>query len=471
MSQRNPESIHPATLPNRKSIYKSSKEEQEGRQIVLERQLLVWRSQLPQLMKKFAQLPDLRRPGSIRHKSVVLMTFALFLFVFEYASRREANRELTHPSFWELLQAVFPEIESIPHMDTVNRFLEKTDPAHLEEILLQTIKRLLRNGKLRGFLVNKQYVVAIDGTQKLARRWQWADEALHKRYGDNESYAAYALEAVIVNPQGMAIPFLTEFCENSSGGEALIKQDCELKACKRLLIRMRKVFPKLRLMVVVDGLYPNGPIMALCRQLRLDFMIVLPQDCLRSVWDEVEGLKKLEKDQTRTYCWGNREQVFWWVNHIDYDFQENNSRRRLKLHVAGCTESWEENGKNRESHWTWVSSQPLTKQNIVIRCNRMARQRWNIEENILIEKHHGYQYEHAFSLNWTAMKNWHLIMHLGHLINILALHTEVLIDKVRELGIRGTLRFLRKSWINQWIDPAKLKTFCTRSPRLNLIIQ
>lgn len=471
MALRNPECIHPTTLPNRKSVYKSREQEQEDRQAALERQLLVWRSQLPQLMEKFAQLPDTRRPGSIRHKTVVLLTFALFLFVFEYTSRREANRELTRPSFWELFREVFPEIESIPHMDTVNRFLKKTDPAQLEEILFQTVKRLLRNGKLRGFLVNKQYVVAIDGTQKLARRWQWADEALRKRYGDNESYAAYTLEAALVGPQGVVIPFFTEFCENTTGGEALAKQDCELKACKRLLIRLRKVFPKLRLMVVADGLYPNGPVMALCRQLHLDFMIVLPQDSLRSVWDEVEGLKKLEKDQTRTYHWGNREQVFWWVNQIDYDFQErSNNWRRLKIHVAGCTEFWEENGEKKETHWVWISSQPLTKQNVVIRCNYMARRRWDIEENILTEKHHGYQYEHAFSLNWTAMRNWHLIMHLGHLLNILALHTEGLIDKVQELGIRGTLKFLRESWTNRWIDCADLLTFCNRPPRLRLII-
>lgn len=472
MAMRNPETIHPTPLPNRKSVYTNSGEEQEARQAVLEAQLLAWRSQLSQLMEKFAKIPDPRRPGSIRHKSVVLMTFALFLFVFEYTSRREANRELTRPSFWELFREVFPEIESIPHMDTVNRFLKKIDPSQLEEILFQMIKRLMRNGKLRSFLVDKQYVVAIDGTQKIARKWQWAEEALHKRYGDdNEAYAAYAIETVLVGPQGLAIPFLTEFCENAAGGEVLVKQDCELKACKRLLVRIRKVFPKLRLMVVADGLYPNGPVMALCRKLYLDFMIVLPKDCLRSVWDEVEGLKKLEKEQTRTNQWGNRKQVFWWVNQIDYDFQENpNSWRRLKIHVAGCTEYWEENGEKKQTHWAWISSRPLTKQNIVIRCNRMARRRWNIEECILTEKHHGYQYEHAFSLNWTAMKNWHVMMHLGHLLNILTLHTEALIDKVQELGIRGTLKFLRESWTNRWIDRAELLAFCNRPPRLRMIL-
>ncbi|MCL6442298.1 MAG: hypothetical protein K6T83_02335 [Alicyclobacillus sp.] len=144
---------------------------------------------------------------------------------------------------------------------------------------------------------------------------------------------------------------------------------------------------------------------------------------------------------------------FWWVNEIEYDFQETpKSWRRLKIHVAGCTERWEEDGETKVAHWAWVSSRPLTNRNVVERCNRAARHRWCIEENILMEKHHGYQYEHAFSLDWTAMRNWHVMMHLGHLLNTLVLHTEVVMTKVRMLGIRGTLRFLRETWMNRCID-------------------
>lgn len=468
MTLRNPESIHPSTLPNRKSAYIKSDQERADRQAALEAQLPVWRTQLPALLEKFSRLPDPRRPGSIRHKLTVLLTFGLFLFVFAYASRRQANRELARPSFWELFSEVFPEIETIPHMDTVNRLLKKIDPVQLEEVLLQTIRRLLRQGRLRALLVDKQYVVAIDGTKKLARSWPWAAEALHRQHGEGVSYAAYALEALLVSPQGVSIPLLTEFCQNAVNET---KQDSELKAAKRLLMRLRKAFLKLAILLVADGLYPNGPFLALCRRLDLDFMIVLPRQCLLSVWEEVKGLRKLEPDQTRKYHWGNREEIFWWVNHIEYDFEETcGSRRRLRLHVAGCTECWEEKGEKKEAFWAWVSARPLTKQNIVTRSNRAARHRWDIEENILTEKHHGYQYQHAFSLDWTAMRNWHVLMHLGHLLNILTLHTEALVEKVQELGIQGTLNFLPESWMNRWIDRDQLLALCARPPRLRLIL-
>lgn len=472
MSRRHPDSRHPVTLPNRKSPYANREEEQADRQAAMEQQLSAWRPLLTPLLEKFSRIPDPRRPGSIRHKATVLMVFALFLFVFGYTSRREGNRELTRPIFWDLIQEVFPEVDSIPHLDTVNRFLESVDPAELEQILLQTVKRLLRSGRLVALLVEKHYVIAVDGTQKLSRNWIWAEQALHRHHGETASYSAYALEACLVGPQGVSLPVLTEFCENTPGEEEFVKQDNEFKACKRLLQRLHKAFPKMRMMVVGDGLYPNGPFMALCRQLKLDFMLVLPQNSLPTVWEEVEGLRKLDKDQTRRHTWGDRQQEFWWVNQIGYDFKESaGSRRRIQLHVVGCTETWQGDGEQKETHWAWVSSRMLTANNVVNRCNRAARRRWDIEEYILMEKHGGYQYEHAFSLDWTAMKNWHTMMHLGHLLNTLTLHVEALLEKVNVLGIRGTLHFLRESWMNPWLERHQLRALCAKKrPRLRLAL-
>ncbi|CAB3390088.1 transposase family protein [Kyrpidia spormannii] len=169
MTLRNPESIHPWTLPNRKSSYRNSEEERADRQTAVEAQLPVWRALLPGLMEKFSRIADPRRPGSIRHKLTVLLTFGLFMFIFQYASRRRANRELTRPTFWEHFREIFPEVETIPHMDTVQRILERINPGELEEVMTATVKRLLRSGRLKALLVEKQYVIAIDGTQKASR--------------------------------------------------------------------------------------------------------------------------------------------------------------------------------------------------------------------------------------------------------------------------------------------------------------
>jgi hypothetical protein len=45
-----------------------------------------------------------------------------------------------------------------------------------------------------------------------------------------------------------------------------------------------------------------------------------------------------------------------------------------------------------------------------------ARHRWRIENNFLVEKRQGYQYEHGFSHHWNALRGYHFQMRLGHIV-------------------------------------------------------
>ncbi|GAB6273400.1 MAG: hypothetical protein STSR0004_02630 [Peptococcaceae bacterium] len=113
------------------------------------------------------------------------MVYGLLLFIYQYKSRREANRELGSPGILETLQTVFPEIDIAPHLDTLARLLEKIPADQIENILGTTVRKLLRKRKLQALLVEKHYVVAIDGTQKFTRTASFAPEALHRK---NKNY-------------------------------------------------------------------------------------------------------------------------------------------------------------------------------------------------------------------------------------------------------------------------------------------
>ncbi len=75
------------------------------------------------------------------------------------------------------------------------------------------------------------------------------------------------------------------------------KQDCEVKAFQRLAARIKRAFRRRRLLVLADGLYANGPIMALCRQHSWDFLLVLRDDGLPAFWKEVNTLHRLAPEQ------------------------------------------------------------------------------------------------------------------------------------------------------------------------------
>src|SRR5688572_12905910 len=114
----------------------------------------------------------------------------------------------------------------------------------------------------------------------------------------------------------MTIPLLSEFLTGKLDDQCQSKQDCELKAFQRLADRIKAAFPRLPILVLLDGLYPNGPILELCRRYHWQFMIVLQDGSLPSVWEEVEGLRSLQAQQFLKRNWGNRRQHFWWVNGI-----------------------------------------------------------------------------------------------------------------------------------------------------------
>jgi hypothetical protein len=112
----------------------------------------------------------------------------------------------------------------------------------------------------------------------------------------------------------------------------------------------------------------------------------------------------------------------------------------------------------------WLSSQPLSHANVHERCNLGARHRWGIEAGFLVERHQGYHYEHAFARNWNAMKGDHSLMRLAHLFNTLARFARHLRDLYRQLGVRGTIAFIRTSWL----DPARMRRLLTQPLQLQL---
>ena len=376
------------------------------------------------------------------------------------------------------LKLLFPELEDLPHNDTLMRLLARIKSNEIEDSLIELVRKLIRNKKFVRYLINHCYPIAIDGTQKCVRDVIWTEECLEREVKKGDStqmqYYVYVLEASLAFADGMTIPLMSEFLSYTEGDTATKKQDCEQKGFKRLAKRLKDEFGRLPIMVLLDGLYPNGPIMEVCRKNRWDFMIVLQDKSLPSVWEEYEGLKKLETKNSFHTTWGNRRQRFEWINNIEYCYGPNERKKQI-VHVVVCEENWEEIARDsaevvaKKSRHAWISSKPLSRQNVHERCNLAARHRWGIESDILVEKRHGYQYEHMFSYNWNAMKGYHYLMRLGHMINVLALYSERLIQIVRELGVRGFIRFIRDTISGPWLDPVCVRKCLACAFQLRLI--
>jgi len=201
---------------------------------------------------------------------------------------------------------------------------------------------------------------------------------------------------------------------------------------------------------------------------------VLPDDCLPSVWEEYRGLKPLCRAQRLEMTWRGRRQVFTWVNEIAYRYGPNANRCQT-THVVVCEESWEDWDERAQAivaktaRHAWISSEPLNEKNVHERCNLGARYRWGIEEGILAEKHHGYRYEHGFSYDWNAMRGYHYLMRIGHLMNVLVWYSSALSKPMRCLGIHGLLRLVWTTLVGPWLDPESVQAQARRPWQLRLI--
>jgi len=268
----------------------------------------------------------------------------------------------------------------------------------------------------------------MDGTQKLARDGQWWNaEWLQRQHQGKDGgrwtqQYVYVLEANWVFHNGLTIPLLSEFLSYGEGDPDDHKQDCEQKAFKRLAERLKAYFKRWPILLLLDGLYPTGPVMEQCRRYHWDDMIVLPQPCLPSVWEEVESLSPWQPANHWSHPWRGRQQQFQWVNDIEYGYDHDTR----------------------------------------------SRYRWGIEISMLVEKRQGYHYEHAFSYDWNAMKGFHDLMRLAHLLNAIAQYTKRVAKQVRTQGVRAFLKFVRETCTHPWLSPQWIQQLLATPIQLRL---
>ncbi len=464
---------------NRKSSHETVEEETEDRATLLKAQINAWRPLLGPLIRRFSKLPDYRRATSVKHKMTVLMIFGLFSFIFRLNSRREMNRELTGPMIFSNLKKVFPEIDSIPHADTLARALENLDPKKIESIHINMIKDLIRNKKFKCMLIEGCLPITIDGGQKLYRQGLLQDERwCERKVGDSESQSMqqyiYVLEANLTLKNGLTIPLMSEYLYRSHNEleQDEGKQDCETTAFERLTERLKAYFPRLKIMVFADSMFATQPSMAILHQSHWEYLIRLPKKKLTD-FAKILNANRDDRaplpDQTH---FRKRKQSFYWENHIPHGYEND-----LEVNLIACFEEWEEvNKKTGEiepcySEHAWISSIPATLTNLHELCNLGARKKELIEDSFNTEKNRGYHYNHAFSYDWNAMQGFHYLMRLGHAINAISEFSKTLKKYVKLLGCSATLKLIKDTLFNPWLPAQWYEEQMLETPQLRLQLE
>lgn len=262
---------------------------------------------------------------------------------------------------------------------------------YIFDVLISKLQRAKILENFKGY--EDYYLVAIDGSGYFSSDSVHCENCCVKEHrGGRLSYYHQVLAAVMVCP-GIkeVLPISIEPIVKQDGAK---KNDCEINASKRLLHTIKKSHPNLKIMVVMDALYANGPLIKLLQE--LNFRYIITGKDLKHMNDE---FRYSGKAQTYATSNSNVDKVYKFANELEL----NATCHDVKVNYV----EYNEIGGKKEFFNSWITDIKLTKETVqkVVICGRA---RWHIEnETFNTLKNQGYNFEHNFGHGY---KNLSVVM-------------------------------------------------------------
>jgi hypothetical protein len=364
----------------------------------------------------FCGVTDPRNPLKITYPLAGLVFSGILMFLCQLKARRQVGLLLRNGPSASKFHGLFA-VKTFPHGDTLNEAFMKLDPQQVQEAVSGMTETLIRQKVLYPYRLWEIYfVVAVDGTGILTFHERHCCHCLTRTHHGKTLYYHNVLEAKLVTPNGFAFSLMTEFIENP--GKHPTKQDCELKAFYRLAAKLKKRFPRLPVLLTMDGLFAGGPVFELCINYGWKFMIVLKDSDLPSVNSEFAALMKLQPQNQLLWHTGKKAEVrqeFRWVDDIMY---MDSRWKEHKISVLECREIKPSKlGKVETTTFKWVTNSNITAKNVIALANDGGRIRWKVEnEGFNVQKNGGYALEHAYTEDSIAAKVFYYILQIAHML-------------------------------------------------------
>jgi hypothetical protein len=380
------------------------------------------------------------------------------MFLFHLKARRQIGLLLRNGPSVCKFQALFG-VERFPHGDTLEATFSNLETDQIQAVVTGMTETLIRKKVLYSYrLFGIYFIVAIDGTGTISFSRRHCPHCLTRTRNGKTLYYHPVLEAKLITSNGFAFSLMTEFIENPA--DKATKQDCELKAFYRLAERLKTRFPRLPILLSMDGLFAGGPTFDLCQGYGWKFMIVLKDDDLASVNEEFEALSKLQPENRLVWRTGKGaqiKQVFRWVDDIAYI---DSLKKEHTLSAIECLETKpDQEGQKKTTKFKWVTNCHLSCKKIMSLSNDGGRMRWKIEnEGFNVQKKGGYELEHAYTNHPNSAKIFYLLLQIAHLLaQLLYKATLLKRDFPGGFGSAKNLAFrLLEAWRNARMTPADI---------------
>lgn len=226
-----------------------------------------------------------------------------------------------------------------------------------------------------------------------------------------------------VSPGGFKLPIYVHpiraeaVKDKESSSDDVHKQQCELSAFKIVSRIIKSRFPKLKICLLLDSLYANGPVFDICEELKFNYYIVRENGSMKTVGEDCNGLMKFPDHMKNNHLFerfhdgkGNFiERTYNFFNNIDYHGKKINIIRFEEMRHS-CSKSGE--AEVEITCWEWIVKEEITKKNVVKKSAR-ARLRWEEEDQFNTAECRGFNMRHDYSRNPAAQMVWVVMLNIA----------------------------------------------------------
>jgi hypothetical protein len=393
-------------------------------------------------------VPDPRCPERITYPHRFLLWYGLLLFVGKLGSRRQLDfkyREQGTCVLDNLNRLAQTDQDTLPCHDTLDDYLALLPLAVVAEVRAGMMDRLIRMRALDSARVQGRLVLGMDGSGYLVFRWQHCEHCLTQQCGEHILYGHKVLEAKILGPAETVLSLGTEFIDNqhladtpAHAGEQKRKQDCELKAARRLLEGVRQQFPQLRLCLSLDALYACGAGFQLGKDFQASLVIVFKEGSIPTLWQEFQTLLPLCPDHRLEVSADGWRHVYRWVDELPYTDSDRRAWKLKAIYYQG------EGPKGEHSEWAWLVSADLVVNQATVEqvVWGAGRPRWREEnQGFNVQKNSGLNLEHAYS-EGAHFGVYYLLLQMAHILLQLLEKGSLLRALARQWGKGSALALL-----------------------------
>ena len=358
---------------------------------------------LPRLFIMFNNLTDARVQGKVTYSMKTICVTRLFGLLCGIVSMNSlTNKFNTKNTIDNLSKIINEQLSDLPHYDTINDVFDDISIDELRKIQKYIVYTLIRSKMFDKFKYNGKFQLLIDGTGLVTFNYKHCDHCIVKQHKDGtKTYEHNVLEAKLVFDK-FVLSLDSEFIENPDPSVInLRKQDCEMNAFKRMAIRIKKNFPKLKFIITGDALYASGPFIKLCLDNKWDYIFRLKADKLKSVNEDFNGIISIDSGSI----------------YKDYFLVKDYQYGKYKFNIVKFIEHAPPNKKNQKDKiFTYITNLYIDDDNIK-KIIEMGRQRWKIEnQGFNNQKNIYFDITHMCSLNYNAMKAHYLFIQFAHTI-------------------------------------------------------